>query len=342
MKKNIWFIVAFLLLASIAISFAAPPIIDAGIDHRLPNGTGIDPAAWRAAMVVFSQAETTAAIATVAGDLSAHSNAVVGIHGAAAGTRFLTASEVIDVGQIPHIASTGTAVHGLGTMSTQNASAVAITGGTASLTAGLAVDTNTLYVDAANNRVGIATTTPQTALHVVGNETVKGSKISIPAAVTIASNRVVDVPFDYDFGAAASGVATLVVTITTANETGDNDGGVYTAFIQGHATNADAAAGAWTSGAYFSGVFSRAVVNAGSVGVTTAVEALATPVTAAVSAANRNITGVTITTAEVSEYEVQVLITINCSGSQAANLGVRGTIRLISSGFTTSPTITPR
>ena len=39
----------------------------------------------------------------------------------------------------------------------------------------LAVDTNTLFVDATNNRVGVGTTTPATSLHVVGNATISGN-----------------------------------------------------------------------------------------------------------------------------------------------------------------------
>lgn len=70
-----------------------------------------------------------------------------------------------------------TDITGLGTMSTQAASNVAITGGSISgvtfgslsLTGNLTVDTDTLFVDATNNRVGIGTTSPSQPLHVMGN-----------------------------------------------------------------------------------------------------------------------------------------------------------------------------
>jgi hypothetical protein len=93
------------------------------------------------------------------------------------GTSALTASATIP----------NTDITGLGTMSTQADSAVAITGGsingttigatTASTIAGttgnfsgnLTVDTNTLFVDATNNRVGVGTATPAAPLHVMGN-----------------------------------------------------------------------------------------------------------------------------------------------------------------------------
>lgn len=41
--------------------------------------------------------------------------------------------------------------------------------------AGLTVDTDTLYVDSTNNRVGIGTSSPATALHVAGNTTFGGA-----------------------------------------------------------------------------------------------------------------------------------------------------------------------
>ena len=91
---------------------------------------------------------------------------------------------------------------GLGSIATQAASSVAITGGainntpigatTASTIAGttgtfsgnLTVDTNTLFVDAANNRVGVGTITPTEALHVVGNARIQGDNSSITFAET--------------------------------------------------------------------------------------------------------------------------------------------------------------
>jgi hypothetical protein len=65
---------------------------------------------------------------------------------------------------------------GLGTIATQAANNVAITGGSIggvtfaslALTGNLTVDTNVLFVDTTNNRVGILTSTPTVALDVVG------------------------------------------------------------------------------------------------------------------------------------------------------------------------------
>ena len=93
---------------------------------------------------------------------------------------------------------------GLGSIATQAASSVAITGGainntpigatTASTIAGttgtfsgnLTVDTNTLFVDAANNRVGVGTITPTVTLDVVGNVSIDGTTFYIDAT----NNRV--------------------------------------------------------------------------------------------------------------------------------------------------------
>ena len=71
---------------------------------------------------------------------------------------------------------------GLGTLATQDASNVSITGGSISgttfgastisgdfgVTGNLTIDTNTLFVDATNNRVGVGTLTPTVALDVSG------------------------------------------------------------------------------------------------------------------------------------------------------------------------------
>jgi hypothetical protein len=56
----------------------------------------------------------------------------------------------------------------LGTMATQNANAVAITGGTATGLTTLSVDTNTLYTDIVTHRLGVRTSTPTATLHVAG------------------------------------------------------------------------------------------------------------------------------------------------------------------------------
>jgi hypothetical protein len=117
------------------------------------------------------RAEISAGLATVAGDLTsatttanAHIASEAGVHGAAAGTRFLTASETLG------IANGGTG---------QTASSAALTAlGGAKLAGGNSIegnqafDTNTLYVDAVNNRVAIGSSTTNGALDVSAQTTV--------------------------------------------------------------------------------------------------------------------------------------------------------------------------
>ena len=50
----------------------------------------------------------------------------------------------------------------------------------------LAFETNLLYLDVTNNRVGIGTSEPNTALHVVGNTTMTGT-LDISGALTFAA-----------------------------------------------------------------------------------------------------------------------------------------------------------
>jgi hypothetical protein len=73
----------------------------------------------------------------------------------------------------------------LGTMSTQNANAVLITGGQATLST-IAVDTNLLYTDIVNHRLGVLTSTPQSTLHVEGNSRVVGQGL-ITAGLRVGS-----------------------------------------------------------------------------------------------------------------------------------------------------------
>ena len=74
---------------------------------------------------------------------------------------------------------------------------VSSSNGSTTIAGNLTVDTNTLYVDSVNNRVGIGTTTPTVPLDVVGNINSSGSvlggggKVSIGSGISNASNGLI-------------------------------------------------------------------------------------------------------------------------------------------------------
>jgi hypothetical protein len=67
-------------------------------------------------------------------------------------------------------------------------------GGNASINGGLTVDTDTLFVDSVNNRVGIGTTTPDEVLHVNGNVKIDGLVTNGPV---VASGGVLTAVLGY-------------------------------------------------------------------------------------------------------------------------------------------------
>jgi len=138
---------------------------------------------------------------------------------------------------------------GLGTMSTQDANAVAITGGaingtpigatTASTIAGttgtfsgnLTVDTNTLFVNATNNCVGIGTTTPAVQLHVSGNTT--SIATITEASITGITLTVVSVNANtIAVGDRLYGVGVAPITRIVSQDSGSTGGiGTYTVSV---------------------------------------------------------------------------------------------------------------
>ena len=116
----------------------------------------------------------------------------------------------------------------------------------------VAVDTDVLYVDAANNRVGIGTTSPSTKLHVVGNANISdtlaiGSLSTVPTAslgralniqvlanssgTTIAQWLDIDRTITVDSTSAAT-YGMLLRNASTTTSTA-NDGNLYGAQIIG-------------------------------------------------------------------------------------------------------------
>lgn len=75
------------------------------------------------------------------------------------------------------------------TLTNKTLTSPTINGGTATLT-GLTVDTNTLHVDATNNRVGVGTTTPQTTLDVAGSLRGGSETVAANYSLSLASGAV--------------------------------------------------------------------------------------------------------------------------------------------------------
>lgn len=88
----------------------------------------------------------------------------------------------------------------LGSMAQQDASAVAITGGSATL-ADLDVDGLTLRVDQVNHRVGLGTATPSVLLDVAGQ-----TRLSVPSAINAAPQSNISLRFHYQKSGMAAGM----------------------------------------------------------------------------------------------------------------------------------------
>ena len=135
-------------------------------------------------------------------------------------------------------------------------------------------------------------------------------------------------------------VATEMFTITTTDEGGDNDGGVYACWIRGvvsHVHDTDVHAN-WTAVQAWSGFFSRAVGKNAGGGVNSSL----TEVEGAVAAQNpgvRTFTTVTATVVETSEFVQSVKILIDLSGSDVDQGVVVFMVELTWFGFLTPPVI---
>lgn len=136
--------------------------------------------------------------------------------------------------------------------------------------------------------------------------------------------------------------ATGVFTVTTANETGDNDAGHWTAFVYAICANGGhAVTSIYASNMGYFGVVTRAQEGTGT-GVSSAVTETVQTASAATDAAVRDVTGVVMTVAETSEYvtEVQFKVTGSGTGSRASSMTVTALVVLAWSTFTTAPVIT--
>lgn len=110
------------------------------------------------------------------------------ITGSTTANKTMTATPSITItGSSTSSADTSFAVKdsiGANIISATNDKAVRV-GGTLTASNALLVNTNTLVVDATNNKVGIGTTTPATALQVIG--TITASALSVPPVVIVVA-----------------------------------------------------------------------------------------------------------------------------------------------------------
>jgi hypothetical protein len=177
-----------------------------------------------------------------------------------------------------------------------------------------------LNVDATNERVGIGTATPATALDLVGQ-------------MTHASNVIHAV---FKLTGLADNVSTNFFTVTTTNEGGDNDGGAWCVFIDGIAANDGTATSAEQAAKGFSKVCVRAMENGGT-GVNATVLSSESTASAATAAATKDINLITVTMVETSEYVTTIKIAVDQTGTSITTTCVVAHVRLVWVGFTTPP-----
>ena len=140
--------------------------------------------------------------------------------------------------------------------------------------------------------------------------------------------------------AIADNVATEVFTITTTNEAGSNDGGVYWCLFEGVAVHVGGVAG---DNAVSSAVssFSRAMKSTG-VGMNSGAAAFGVSPQIAESegGATKGIATCVMSVVETSEYVQSVKFTVDLDGSAVTTATVLGMVTVFYHGFTTPPVIT--
>ena len=135
--------------------------------------------------------------------------------------------------------------------------------------------------------------------------------------------------------------ATAVFTVTTANETGDNDSGHWAAYVYAICSNGGhAPSSVYASNKAFLGVVTRAMKGTGT-GVHSVVTEAVETASAAADAANRDVDTVTMTPVEASEYVTTVQFLVKGTGatSRAVSMYVTAYVTLVWTTFTTPPVL---
>lgn len=133
--------------------------------------------------------------------------------------------------------------------------------------------------------------------------------------------------------------ATSVFRVATTNETGSTDGGGYAVFMHGLVTHGVSSTSSNAATKSFTAHFSRAQKNDGT-GVNSAVSEISETGSAATTSLTRDISTVTATVTETSEYQNDVQFQIDSTGSSATTPGLVLYVRVIWYGYLTAPKIT--
>lgn len=148
------------------------------------------------------------------------------------------------------------------------------------------------------------------------------------------------VRFAYFSKNVADNTATTVFTVTTKNETGDNDAGNWAALVLALVTDSGFAANqANNASRAYLGMVTRSMQGTGT-GVNSAIKDLGLSDQAANNAAARSIDSVAMSVVEVDEYNTAVKFTVDHSGTGSATaLYVTAFVTLVHIGFWTPPTM---
>lgn len=156
-----------------------------------------------------------------------------------------------------------------------------------------------------------------------------------PEAVT-ALPGVVDASFWVT--GMADNTATTLFSILTTDEDGSADGGVYSCQVQAVVAHSGTPTASNSAVKSFAAHFGRVLKNDGT-GVTTAVSEISETNSAATTSLTRDVGTVTLSTSEANEYQLDVQLTVDLTGSSVdvGNVGVF--VRVVYFGFTTAPQV---
>lgn len=133
--------------------------------------------------------------------------------------------------------------------------------------------------------------------------------------------------------------ATSVFRVETTNETGSTDGGGYAVFVHGLITHGVSSTSSNAATKSFTAHFTRAQKSDGT-GVNSAVSEISETGSAATTTLTRDISTVTMTVLETSEYQNDIQFQIDSTGSSATTPGIVLYVRVIWYGYLTAPTVT--